>query len=271
MKIEFLQSYEDASEFVDFLYNNSLCISWKGTTIERWKAKELLRANLISNTGGNYCIGNTNCINLLEFNPCGRTSHPRYVHRNGRYAGRICEYRSQHNKQLSNEVIRIIKKFLSKTYVFQRVNPCARFCAYFGPHYVLLENNFIAKEMPSHICFGYALLKSSAENVLQASQKIQDVVNSQELIQPLDFWQCYAHDSFVEHYLTFTIDRSSAKIEHIKGIAEKLQCKGHILRVINANLYDEIISTPPFQFCSSNEWEITITVEREWKGFGNFN
>jgi hypothetical protein len=270
MKIEFLQSHADITEFVDYLYDNSLHITWKDNKIENWKAKQILYANLIRNVGGNFRIGNNTVINLLEFDPCDRASHPRYINRSGRYAGRVCELSAPCDPALSAEIFKTIDVYFKQKYVLQRVNPFARFRAYFGPHYRMLEERYTVEERPHHICFGYILLTGSITDAELINSKLQNVIQMHSELANTEFWLCHAYDGFVQNYVTFLFDRNMLSFEHIKELANDLACKGHRICSIKEKLYEGCFSIPTLQNLSCGEWETKITVECEWKGFGHF-
>lgn len=272
MKIEFLQVDEDIDEFVDFLYDSGFFISRstgirKEIAMDSQTAKEVLRIDLLVNSR-NYYIGAGMNIVLMELVSCGPNSHPRFTNRRGRETGMLCSNDDICDIQFSDS----IKKYFRRKYKRERYHDTAKFRCWFGPNYQRLNSTYLQVPESNNICHGYVRLTCAQEfaetacDILRKMLSTHPELSSTEILQRR--WGDKADETDI--FMGLLLDRSKYGIEYIVQIAKELAFPESRIRVVREKNYEAVFSTWDKKEDYTAKWNVRISVDQEWKGFGIF-
>lgn len=277
MKLEFLQAREDTNAFVDFLYDQGYVFSRKTPPkaripMERQFAKEALITNLITGFG-TYYLGYPDAPELLTFESCGNESHPRCAGRMRRYTGAVILSDQYRENNLSVKLFKSIKKYFTEKYLFTRIHDDQRFKCYWGPEYQILDAQYMVNPEPTSICPGYIRIKCAPQFLYHAHKQLQDVLTVHTELQNAKIhqnqWAIEKH--IVEAYLSFLFDRSLRGTDDIIAIAKDINVDGCRMRVVREKRHESVSFARKTETPGDAIWDVRVTVEQEWKGFGVFS
>lgn len=271
MKIEFLQTESDIDQLIDFLYDAECFLIRDPATPEclpmsRESAKESLCADLLIN-GRNYRIGKLRIPGFLYFFSCGRKSHPRFAEQMSREPGVIYTDDSQ-----NTDLLGAIRDFIKKKYSFQRYNIPARFRCWFAPGYQNLNTSYETAQFPASFCGGFILMSCGQDQVEQALDRLRQTLHEHpEFISTeIRFRFLHCDEEQTEVIAGIWLDRSRYGIELIGSVAKELAYENDRIRIIQEKRYETAFSSRGKTESSAGGWTVRVTVDQEWKGFGNF-
>ena len=135
-----------------------------------------------------------------------------------------------------------------------------------------MNAEYIANPEPTSVCPGFIRIKCAQQFLQQAYAQLQGALIVHPELQNaeiyLNRWAIDKH--IVEVYLSFLFDRNVIETDDIIAIAKDINTDSCRMRVVREKRYESVSFVRELGKQEDSIWDVCVSVEQEWKGFGVF-
>jgi len=271
MALEFLYAENDIPSFISTLYDNKYYLSrsaglYKDQPLSYSDAASALRTDLQLPGTKVYWVGKGDQIHLLQLTSCGKQSHPCYAGKQGRIAGFLSSETQPETASESSNLLKIMKHYLKGNGSFRRYNGNARMSCYFLTNYNKLDEAYLHKPFPDHICRGVMRVLCDETHKTDIIPKLDKAPEKYPAIEKnkMIVNENWANHDISEILFDFLCDRNLFSAADLQNLILWLS-DGQKSVMYNQKL-QMIAESPPMSFKNfPEEAQIVIFIDNPWQ------